>query len=148
MARALYFLLFISLFVIKSIFAQNNLDSNWSVIPSFVSKIYDDCERKEYELMDCLKIKIVTLLDRVSRSDSIELDESISLVREGNRIEYARALSENDIENSISNEDGKGSKLNQMIFEKISKFLRSHALKIGLPKVEVGDFAKSIQEGN
>lgn len=139
--------LLLSVVLISSAAAENN-DSSWSVLPSFVSKIYGDCERKDYELADCLKVKVVSLLDRASRSDVIELGESMTLVRESNRIDHGRALSENDIEGTLSGEGEKGTKLNTMIFDRVSKFLNSHSLKINFPKIDTSAFAKSLDEGN
>lgn len=141
---------------------QQSFDSNsWSFLPSssssFASKLYDDCERKNYELLDCLKVKVVSLLDRVSRSDVIEFDESISLVREksgqGNtddsstRVDHGRALTENEVEDTLAGDADKGSKLNDMIFKRISSFLGTHSLKIGFPKFDASSLAKSMEEG-
>ncbi|XP_065213997.1 uncharacterized protein LOC135841113 [Planococcus citri] len=122
-------------------------DTSWSIVPAFVSKLYQDCERKEYEFLDCLKIKSISLLDRIGRSDVIELDDSMKIVREGKRSEGARALTENDIESSIVGTDEKSSLLNDMLVEKISKFANTHVLKIGLPKIDVSSIAKSLGEG-
>ena len=122
-------------------------DTSWSILPTFVTKLYHDCERKEYDLLDCLKIKSISLLDRIGRSEVIELDDSIKLVREGRRSDGARALTENDIETSIIGTYEKSSMLNQMLFDKISKFAGSHVLKIGLPKIDVPSIARGLSEG-
>lgn len=144
-----YFVLIIlSICQLKSIFgAENETTSDWSVVPSFVSKLYGDCERKEFEIVDCLKVKVVSLLDRVGRSDVIKLDETISLVRESDRGDYGRALTENDVESTITGDENKSSTLNSMIFDRISRFLSSHSVKIGFPKIDAASFAKSLEEG-
>ncbi|XP_065204850.1 uncharacterized protein LOC135834809 [Planococcus citri] len=122
-------------------------DTSWSIVPAFVSKLYQDCERKEYELSDCLKIKSISLLDRIGRSDVIELGDSMKIVRKGKRSEAARALTENDIESSIVGTDEKSALLNDMLIEKISKIANTHVFKIGLPKIDVSSIAKSLGEG-
>lgn len=146
---AKYFVIAVSFILTNSsASADTRNGSAWSIVPSFVSKLYNDCELKDYELVDCLKIKVISLLDRVGRSDVIELDESLSLVREGKRVDSGRALTENDIENTITANQEKGSALNQMLFDRVSKFFGSHVLKIGLPKLDVTSIAKSLEEGN
>ncbi len=148
MARVAFWVFTISsISITKFIRAENESNSSWSVLPPFVSKIYGDCESKDYELMDCLKVKVISFLDRVSRSDVIELDESVSLVRDGGREDRGRALSENDIESTIATNDQKAGHLNQMIFDRLAKFLNSHSLKIGLPKMDVASFARNLEEG-
>lgn len=142
-----YVLVLVSFVLFYSSAAEIN-DSSWSVLSSFTSKVYSDCERKDYDLSDCLKVKFVSLLDRMARSDVIEFDESIKLVREGNRIDHSRALTENDVENTLASEGEKGPKLNHMIFDRISKFLTSHSLKINFPKVNMTTFTRSLSEGN
>lgn len=144
-----YFVLIIlSICQFESIFcADNESASEWSVVPSFVSKLYGDCERKDYEIVDCLKVKVVSLLDRVAKSDIIKLDETISLIRESDRGDYGRALTENDLESTLTGDEDKSSTLNSMIFDRISRFLSSHSVKIGFPKIDAASFAKSLEEG-
>lgn len=152
MIYAKYFVILVSFILSCSTAATTDnrtTDSagGWSVLPSIVSKLYHDCELKDYELADCLKIKVISLLDRVGRSDVIQLDDSLALVREGKRLDSGRALSENDIENTVTGTEEKGSLLNQMLFDRVSKFLSTHVLKIGFPKVDVTSIAKSLEEG-
>lgn len=143
-----YFVLIIlSIFQIESILCADESASNWSIVPSFVSKLYGDCERKDFEIVDCLKVKVVSLLDRITKSDVIKLDETISLVRESGRGDYSRALSENDVESDLTGDEDKSSTLNSMIIDRISRFLSSHSVKIGFPKIDAASFAKSLEEG-
>lgn len=141
---SVYLLLIISICGLESILCAESA-SNWSVVPSFVSKLYGDCERKEFEIVDCLKVKMVSLLDRVAKSDHIELDESISLVREIGRGDHGRALSENNVESTPTAD--KSTQLNDMIIDRLSRFLSSYSVKIGLPRIDTASFAKSLEEG-
>lgn len=147
MSLVKYVLVLVSFVLFYSSAAEIN-DASWSILSSFMSKVYSDCGRKDYDISDCLKVKFVSLLDRMVRSDVIELDESIKLVKEDNRIDHGRALTENDVENTLTSEDEKGPKLNDMIFDRISKFLTSHSLKINFPKVNMTSFTRSLSEGN
>ncbi|KAL1449488.1 hypothetical protein WDU94_001990 [Cyamophila willieti] len=62
-----------------------------------VTKVYDDCANKDYSMTSCLKLKALTLLDRVARSDSISFaDITISKNDEDkSRADYGRHVTLN-----------------------------------------------------
>lgn len=139
----------VTLVLVLSVSAEKN--DSWSILPSLVNKVYS-CEHKEYDLTDCLKIKVLLLVDRVDRSDVIQLDDSIQLIRQDDgRTQYGRALSENDVQgslNAISHQrEGRSFALNRMIFDRISRFLSTHSLKFNLPKFNLTALTGDSEEG-
>lgn len=120
-----------------------------------VSKVYDDCANKDYPMSSCLKLKALTLLDRVARSDSISFaDITISKTADAkSRVDYGRAINENELENEIKTSAGNeifagesDSKLNDLILERVARFLSSHNVNIKLPAVSREDLGRALDE--
>ncbi|KAG8328290.1 hypothetical protein J6590_000950 [Homalodisca vitripennis] len=111
-------------------------------------KLYDDCSRKD-SAVSCLKGKAITFFDRATRSDSIPLGDLVFLVKEeGSRLDYGRALTENDVEAVIQGSDdtARDLKLNDLLFDRIARFFNSHTIKLALPKVSSQDLARGYEE--
>lgn len=110
----------------------------------YVYQVYKECA--EAELSPCLKLKLLSAMDRVSRSVQLNLADGVTLVQEEpttNESEPEKSLQE--IEASLPRAlDDKEDALNGMIFDRIAKFFQSHTLKLKLPNVE--EFQRSLVE--
>jgi len=102
----------------------------------YVYQTYKECSGAE--LSPCLKLKLLSAIDRVSRSAQLNVAEGVTLVQDestSNESEPERSLQE--IEANLPRAlDDKEDVLNGMIFDKIVKFFQSHTLKLKLPNVE------------
>jgi hypothetical protein len=102
----------------------------------YVYQVYKECSGAE--LSPCLKLKLLSAIDRVSRSAQLNVAEGVTLVQDestSNESEPERSLQE--IEANLPRAlDDKEDVLNSMIFDKIVKFFQSYTLKLKLPNVE------------
>lgn len=110
----------------------------------YVYQVYKECSGAQ--LSPCLKLKLLSAIDRVSRSAQLNLADGITLVQEEsstNESESERSLQEIEANLPRALED-KEDALNSMIFDKIVKFFQSHTLKLKLPNVE--ELQRSLTE--
>ncbi|XP_011163934.1 uncharacterized protein LOC105198792 [Solenopsis invicta] len=98
--------------------------------------LYKECSSRELD--SCLKLKLLSAMDRVSRMAQLHVTDGVTLVRDEsatNESEPEKSVEE--IEASLPRAlDDKEDALNSMIFDKIAKFFQSHTLKLKLPNVE------------
>ncbi|XP_014475665.1 PREDICTED: uncharacterized protein LOC106744987 [Dinoponera quadriceps] len=110
----------------------------------YVYQVYKECSGAE--LSPCLKLKLVSAMDRVSRSSRLNLAEGVTLVQDepaANESEPEKSLQE--IEAGLPRAlDDKEDALNGMIFDRIAKFFQSYTLKLKLPNVE--ELQRSLTE--
>lgn len=102
----------------------------------YVYQVYKECSGAE--LSPCLKLKLLSAIDRVSRSAQLNVADGITLVQDestANESEPEKSLQEIEANLPRALED-KEDALNGMIFDKIAKFFQSHTLKLKLPNVE------------
>lgn len=110
----------------------------------YIYQIYKECSNAE--LSPCLKLKLLSAIDRVSRSAQVNVAEGITLIRDesaANESEPEKSLQEIEASLPRALED-KEDTLNGMIFDKIVNFFQSHTLKLKLPNVE--DLQRSLTE--
>ncbi|XP_011880701.1 PREDICTED: uncharacterized protein LOC105569120 [Vollenhovia emeryi] len=109
-----------------------------------VYQVYKECTGTE--VSPCLKLKLLSAIDRVSRSVQLNLADGVTLVQDesaANESEPEKSLQE--IEASLPRAlDDKEDALNGMIFDKVAKFFQSHTLKLKLPNVE--ELQRSLTE--
>ncbi|KAL6432063.1 hypothetical protein ACFW04_006643 [Cataglyphis niger] len=102
----------------------------------YVYQVYKECAGAE--LSPCLKLKLLSAMDRISRNVQLNVADGVTLVHDesaANESEPEKSLQE--IEASLPRAlDDKEDALNSMIFDKIVKFFQSHTLKLKLPNVE------------
>jgi hypothetical protein len=113
-----------------------------------VYQIYKDCSGPE--VSSCLKLKLLTTMERASRSVQLNIIEGVTLVKDEqaniNIEEPVKTPQEIEASLPRSLED-KEDALNSMIVEKAVSFLQSHTLKVKLPNVE--ELQRSLtEEGN
>lgn len=102
----------------------------------YVYQVYKECSGTE--LSPCLKLKLLSALDRVSRSVQLNVADGVTLVQDesaANESESEKSLQEIEASLPRALED-KEDALNGIIFDKIAKFFQSHTLKLKLPNVE------------
>ncbi|KAL0105064.1 hypothetical protein PUN28_016596 [Cardiocondyla obscurior] len=110
----------------------------------YVYQVYKECTGAE--LSPCLKLKLLSAIDRVSRSAQLNVADGITLVQDEsatNESEPEKSLQEIEAGLPRALED-KEDALNGMIFDKIAKFFQSHTLKVKLPNVE--ELQRSLTE--
>ncbi|XP_066581672.1 uncharacterized protein Osi8 [Prorops nasuta] len=110
----------------------------------YVYQIYKECAASD--LSPCLKLKLVSAMDRVSRSVSFNVAEGVTVVKDGPETTVEEPpKSVQEIEASLPRAlEDKEDALNTMIFDKVIKFFQSHTLKLKLPNVE--ELSRSLQE--
>ncbi|XP_077271608.1 uncharacterized protein LOC143902511 [Temnothorax americanus] len=102
----------------------------------YVYQVYKECS--DTELSPCLKLKLLSAIDRVSRSAQLNVADGVTLVQDesaANESEPEKSLQEIEASLPRALED-KEDALNGMIFDKVAKFFQSHTLKLKLPNVE------------
>ena len=113
-----------------------------------VYQIYKDCAGAE--VSSCLKLKLLSTMDRVSRSSQLTIVEGVTMINEEpptqKKDEPVRTPEEIEASLPRSLED-KEDALNSMIMDKAVSFLQTHTLKLKLPNVE--ELQRSLtEEGN
>ncbi|XP_051169738.1 uncharacterized protein LOC127287059 [Leptopilina boulardi] len=109
----------------------------------YVYQVYKDCSGSE--LSSCLKLKLLTAMDRVSRSVQLNIVEGITLVKDDPNTPDEQPKSAEEIEANLPRAlDDREDALNTMILDKIVNFFQSHTLKLKLPNVE--ELQRSLTE--
>lgn len=102
----------------------------------YVYQVYKECAGAE--MSPCLKLKLLSAMDRISRNLQLNVADGVTLVHDEsatNESEPEKSLQEIEASLPRALED-KEDALNSMIFDKIVKFFQSHTLKLKLPNVE------------
>lgn len=106
----------------------------------FVFKVYQECATKD--LTSCLKMKLITAMDRISRSyNEIPLFEGIRFVKEKNVQIKDEIKSEAELEATLprSLEDRQDA-LDDIISNKVSNFFESHTLQVSVQMFNYWNF--------
>lgn len=113
-----------------------------------VYQIYKDCSGAD--VSSCLKLKLISTMERVSRSAQLNIVEGVTLVKDEQAASQPEepVRSPQEIEASLPRSlEDKEDALNSMILDKAVGFLQSHTLKVKLPNVE--ELQRSLtEEGN
>ncbi|NP_001161266.1 osiris 8 precursor [Nasonia vitripennis] len=110
-----------------------------------VYQIYKDCSGAE--VSSCLKLKLLSTMERVSRSAQLNIVEGVTLVKDEQAASQPEEpiRSPQEIEASLPRSlEDKEDALNSMILDKAVGFLQSHTLKVKLPNVE--ELQRSLSE--
>lgn len=119
-----------------------------------VSKVMSECGSDDIaEVMNCLGVKAVAILDRAARMGNIEILSGINLnknteVPEDNR--NGRALmTENEISQSLPQDPTqRTSRLMDLLYDATVRFLQSHTLQLKMPEGAPESFSRALEEGN
>lgn len=96
----------------------------------YLYKTYQECSSAD--LSTCLKLKLYSIIDRVSRSNSdFKIYEGVTFVKDGEeQIDETSPKTEDEIEASLPRSlDDKEQTLNTMIMDRIMSYFGSHTLK-------------------
>lgn len=137
--------------VVSSDDADANRESGGGGQWDVISKLVAGCGKFD-TMIDCMGAKTIATLDRAARMNSIDLFPGVSFVADRQVLQEraARALmTDEEIENSISTRpnDDKRSKLIDMLFDSMAKFLESHSLQLRLPKSTSIEMQRAFAEG-
>lgn len=96
----------------------------------YVFKVYQECAAKE--LGSCLKMKLITALDRAAKSyNEIPLFEGVRFVREPNAPVENEIKSEAELEATLPRAiEDQQEALDGLISDRVSNFLESHTLQV------------------
>jgi hypothetical protein len=117
----------------------------------FLFRIYNDCSQRD--VSSCLKMKLVTALDRAAKSLSdLKMFEGVTFARDPSAVSDesvdGKPVSEAELEASLPRGlEDKEDHLDELIMEKILAFFKSHVLQFKLPSAE--EVQRSLaDEGN
>ncbi|XP_058060597.1 uncharacterized protein LOC131211216 [Anopheles bellator] len=112
----------------------------------YLYKTYQDCAAAD--VSTCLKLKLFTILDRVSRSaKDFKLSEGVRFVRDQDSpVDSGAPLrTEAQLEQELPRSlDEKERSLNSMLFDKVLSFFQSHTLQVKFPSSE--EIKRSMDE--
>jgi len=113
----------------------------------YVYKVYQECAATD--LSPCLKLKLVTAMDRAFRSYSeVPLMEGITFVKDSKVQVETTPKTEAELEASLPRTlSDREDALNTMIAEKVSTFFDTHSLQIKLPTASELQRSLSAEEG-
>lgn len=96
----------------------------------FVYKVYQECAAKD--LTSCLKMKLITALDRASRSyNEIPIFEGVRFIKEKDQPISNTIESEAELEASLPRAlEERQDALDDMISNQVSNFFESHTLQV------------------
>lgn len=122
-------------------------DGKWKVATKFI----EDCMGQEYsEMAHCFGVKTVAVIDRASRMNTISILPGVSFIADSEELQRTgRALmTEEEIENTISADPNeKSSKLMDMFFDSVGRFLQTHTLQFRIPKSTSFELQRALDEG-
>lgn len=114
----------------------------------FLFRIYNDCSQRD--MSSCLKMKLVTALDRAlkSRSD-LKVFEEVTFIRDPSAVSdtsvNGNPISEAELQASLPRGlQDKEDLLDGLIMEKILAFFKTHVLQFKLPSAQ--EFRRSLEE--
>ncbi|CAG9860652.1 unnamed protein product [Phyllotreta striolata] len=111
----------------------------------YMYKVYQECAASD--TMSCLKIKLISALDRAARSYSeLPIFEGIKFVKDPQaQAPAAEVKTEAELESTLPRSlEDKETALDNIITDRVSNFLGSHTLQIKLPSSL--DSARSLDE--
>lgn len=111
----------------------------------YVYQMYKDCSGSE--VSSCLKLKLLTTMDRVSRSVQVNVLDGVTLVKDESSQQSDEApKSQQEIEAELPRSlEDKEDALNSMIVDKAVNFFQTHTLKVKLPNV-VEEMQRSLSD--
>lgn len=117
-----------------------------------VYKVIQECGDKDMSI--CLKMRALTYVDKVlRRSEDISIVDGITLVKTDKNTEAyrglnARALSQDELDASLpKNADEKNTQVENMLFDRMARFLETHTLQLKVPQSSISEMKRSLEEG-
>lgn len=114
-------------------------------------RIYDDCQRAEGGMVNCLKKKAITFIDRMTAIDAISVGDGVRVVRNANANQSAdlpKLQTEADVERSLPRGlEGRDQVLTNLLVERVARFFNTRSVTINFPSVSSNEIARSVEEG-
>ncbi|XP_014241354.1 uncharacterized protein LOC106662064 [Cimex lectularius] len=109
----------------------------------------EKCNEKGNDLGTCLRLKAVTMLDRALDSESpVVINDFLSLTPDKNAPRNETARSESEISSNLpADPEKKDSKLDEMIADKMTRFLQSRSLQFTVPAADIVEGRKKSKKG-
>ncbi|KAK4875559.1 hypothetical protein RN001_011981 [Aquatica leii] len=109
----------------------------------YAYKVYKECASSD--LSPCLKLKLVSAMDRALRSYSeVSLIDGVKFVKDVNAPAESAPKTEAELEASLPRGLDRENALNSLIVEKITNFFDTHSLQIKLPNAS--DIKRSLSD--
>lgn len=118
-------------------------------------KTYKNCEASG-DVVPCLKVKALKLADRALKINTIPIFDGLNVVRNEEADARSMGVAEFD-ENALPvNAQEKENTLDNMIVDRVSRFLKTHSLQFSLPAMlgipedatQEGKYFKNGESGN
>lgn len=116
-----------------------------------VYNVMQECSVKN--MATCLKMRALQYVDRALRkTDNINMFEGITLVKsepvESSRGLNGRSLSESEVdETPAKDENEKDTQVENLLLDRVARFLESHTLQLKVPESSISDMRRSLDEG-
>ncbi|KAF5286524.1 hypothetical protein FQR65_LT12528 [Abscondita terminalis] len=108
----------------------------------YAYKVYKECAS---DLSPCLKLKLVSAMDRALRSYSeVSLMDGIKFVKDVNAPSEPEPKSEAELEATLPRGLDRENALNSLIIEKLSNFFNTHSLQVKFPSSS--DIQRSLSD--
>lgn len=142
-------------FVVSCVFASVfGFPTSDQIEDSALSKVYrviQDCSNKDLTM--CLKMRALTYVDKaLRRSEDINIVDGVTLVKADSSTEAyrglnARALSQDELDASLpKNADEKNTQIENMLFDRVARFLETHTLMLKVPESSISEMKRSLEE--
>lgn len=110
-------------------------------------RVYDECNKAEYGLTACLKKKAISIIDRVGRLDSLNVNEGFKVVKNANAVDM-KVISENELEQTLPRGlEARDEALTEMLIQKVAAFVNGRTVQIEMPKMSTEDLGRGLEEG-
>ncbi|KAF5290243.1 hypothetical protein FQA39_LY14797 [Lamprigera yunnana] len=107
----------------------------------YAYKVYKECAS---DLLPCLKLKLVSAMDRAMKADSeVPILEGVKFVKNSNALPEP-PKTEAEIEASLPRGLDRDNALNSLIFEKVANFFDTHSLQVKFPSAS--DIQRSFSD--
>ncbi|KAK9501632.1 hypothetical protein O3M35_012323 [Rhynocoris fuscipes] len=112
-----------------------------------IYRVVDECTSNGVDPSMCLKLKLLTAMERASRSRDLEVIDGIHLIRD-NSAKDEMPLTENEIEANLPRSlDDKEKALDTMIVDKAQNFIETRSVQIKLTNLNDIPRAFGLEEG-
>ncbi|XP_065351701.1 uncharacterized protein LOC135947064 [Cloeon dipterum] len=92
----------------------------------------------------CLQMRALKFVDNLNQQGKVELTDGVVLV--GEPAKAGRAL--NNLEDSLpSDADERENQVQQLLVERVARFLSTHTLQVKLPEESIDEMKRSVEEG-
>jgi Protein of unknown function (DUF1676) len=106
-----------------------------------MKKIYNVCEDSD-ELFKCMKLQALKLTDRALKLPSIRITDGLSIIKKEGAVD-SRSMSASEFDNNMPS-----GKVDDLIVEKINKFMDTHEVSVNVPRLlQSADAPRLVEEG-